>query len=271
MDGDRVSYAVSYPRSGRTWVQVMLAHVASGLTGIPIEAVLKSNGVLPADRPREAGVPSVEFGHGHLNGRICRGDWFPRERYRGQRVQLQVRDPRDVVVSQYHYESVRYGRFSGSLSEFLRHPFEREDPESARSRFGVMPVINYMNAWVRRAGLFGAFRVVAYEDLREDTAGELAEMCRFFGLEADTPAVEAAVAYGSVDNMRRLEATNELDWYGMPGGAQRRGWKVRRAVVGSHRDELGAEDLEYVEGLIREHLDPALGRYLTPAVAVAGR
>lgn len=144
---ENIVYFVSFPKSGRTWLQLMMARIYSDLTGHNVELFLGSDKDLLRNKVKP--YPFLRVGHGYQNAGISQGDDFPQGYYTGKKVILMVRDPRDVVVSHYYHEKYHYNCFDGSISEFIRYKYDKNQPDSGKrkARFGIIPIINYMNAW----------------------------------------------------------------------------------------------------------------------------
>ncbi|MFI4898457.1 MAG: sulfotransferase domain-containing protein [Phycisphaerales bacterium JB059] len=252
--------ALSFPKSGRTWVEVMAAKAQSLTSGLPVESFLA--GKLDADALRRAGLPVLEFGHGREKRRITGDGAFPVDVYRGVRVALLVRDPRDVVVSRYHYERHQHHRFDADLESFIRFQ-PGADPE-ANARWGLGPIINWMNAWARHRAVLGAFHLMRYEDIHRDPAASLGALLRFARIDAPPDAIAQAVEYGRFDNMRALERSNTLRWPGLPNAPRPEGLKTRRGVAGGFREELPGDLVAWLDDQIEARLDPFFDCYRAP-------
>ena len=256
--------ALSFPKSGRTWLEVMTAKAQSLASGLPVETFLAGNLDVPGLRGR--GLPVIEFGHGPENRRITADADFPGEIYGGRRVALLVRDPRDVLVSYSHYERYRYKRFGGDPDDFARRR-PTGDP-AADARWGLQPILNWMNTWARRRDELGAFLLLRYEDIHLDAARALGSLLDFAGIEASPSVIRESVEYGRFENMRRLEQSDTLGWHGLAGADHANGFKTRRGEVGSHRDELTPETVAWIDHELAERLDPLYACYLAPRGAV---
>lgn len=260
--GKPLIHCVSFPKSGRTWLEVMIARIVSRLTGEEQADVMR--------RHRHGGIrgsasadvmPRLMFGHGHMNAVICREERLPRDPYRSARVHLLVRDPRDVVVSHFYHMKYRDQRFDGTLDEFLRYPYQEADPNGPVARFGLMPILGYMNAWVRDREILSELFISSYEDLRADPPARLCDICAFCGITVDEDLIQDAVSYGSFEHMLALDKSGDLDpdFPGVPVRPEAR--KVRKGQVGGYRQEMTAEQIEFADDLIDRHLDPFFDRY----------
>ncbi|MBK7406569.1 MAG: sulfotransferase domain-containing protein [Phycisphaerales bacterium] len=252
---------VSFPKSGRTWVELMVASVRATATGADVRSFLAG-----PDKPAAAGPGDlrIEFSHGHDKDRVSRGLGFSRDMYRARMVCLLVRDPRDVVVSSYYYERYQHARFSGSLAEFLRHDPASTPPGSKAARYGLLPILHWMNAWAANRDTPAGFHLARYEDFKRDTSGELARLCAFLGLPAEPEIIAAAVEFGSFDSMRRMELSGELAWHGLPSAKDPRGLKTRQGRAGAYRDAMTPDDIRWLDDVIASRLDPFFDCYRAP-------
>jgi hypothetical protein len=210
---------VSYPKSGRTWIRYMLVQLA----------------------PQQ----DIHFHHDHFefNDGACPPHDFSIERRleeyaHVERLVYLERDPRDVMVSLYHQITGRFRDFfhyKGSLSEFIRDPY-----------FGAANLLEFRRMWeevVRRRG----FLKVTYEQCHQDARGTLRRIAEYYGLEAPAERLEAAVAEGAFDRMRSVEIEEAFP---QPWLRPRNGMtKVRKGKVGSHAEELGPQDIAYLDAI----------------------
>ena len=81
---------------------------------------------------------------------------------------------------------------------------------------------------------------VRYEDLKSNTAAELARIADFAGFKRDLAALEAAARSASFSAMKRRETSFPWENPQVPKNGQ----FIRRGQVGSHRDEMPADARE---------------------------
>jgi hypothetical protein len=123
-----------------------------------------------------------------------------KRRYRGKKVVLLVRDPRDVVVSMYFERSRRERAYAGTLSQFLH---ER--------RGSLDTILAYYNVWAGARHIPSDLLVVRYEDLRRDTERELRRLLDFLGVaDVSDETVRESVHFASFENMRKMESTGSV-------------------------------------------------------------
>jgi hypothetical protein len=171
-------------------------------------------------------------------------------RYGGKPVLLLVRDPRDAVVSLYFQHTKRELRFDGSMFDFV-----------TGERSGLRTLIAYYNAWMTRRAWTGRFMLMKYEDLRRDTLSELRRASEFFRIPASDAVLQEAVNASSFERMRAIEARQAV------GGSRLRPaeagdestFKTRKGKVGAYREHLTADECDWVERFVREHLHRSYG------------
>jgi hypothetical protein len=231
----------SYPKSGRTWLRVLLGKALCLGYALHEELLLDTPALT-----RAAGVPETGFSHCGADLRegasaVTPADIDP---LAGKRVVLLVRDPRDVLVSSY-FEATRrsfvFGerplQFEGTLSQFVRSPV-----------LGARKLASFNRAWVR-AGPRPKRLLVRYEDLHADPAASLRRVLAFLGAgRVNDHQINVAVEHARIDNLRRLERGGAFaDPCLQPGDPRDPdSFKARRGVVGGYRDFLRPADVAYV-------------------------
>lgn len=252
------SFVVSFPKSGRTWLRVLLAVVEANRRGADTNTVvsewLEHEAPTLSDR-------SVLFTHAlsanaherteamsHFLGYI--GD--------RQRVFL-VRDPRDTIVS-YFFQVTKRQRGSAlanDIGRFLRDP-----------GYGIDRVLQFLAACdASQREDPGPSLLVSYEELHCDPQRVLAATATFLGCPASSSTLEIAVMLASFDNMRRLELEGGLDGQRLAArdATDPESLKTRKGVVGGYVDYLSRKDVAYVEKRIEALIPSRLG-YRVPGV-----
>lgn len=244
---------ISYPKCGRTWLTMLLARVLATHKGIT-EVDYLANDLLGG---AVEGIPHVRISHDdNPHWKTPRGLARSKRRYRGKKIILLVRDPRDVVVSMYFERTRRERAYTGTLQEFL-----------LETRGSLDTILGYYNVWARERAHPQGFCLVRYEDLKADTASQVKRILRFIGLEQVTDAhVAEAVQFASFESMRKMETGDVLKSGRLrardPNDTE--SFKTRKGKVGGYVDYLGPEEIKWMERKIRETLDPSYG-YAEPA------
>lgn len=244
-------YVLSFPKSGRTWLRLLLAKAISTQYRLPMRLFeqLRFDGMHRAD-PR---IPLIEFWHDDQPGwRLPEELSTDKSGYDGARVIFLLRDLRDLAVSLFFQRTRRPDLpFAGTLEEFL-----------TESRGSLATCIEYWNIWHASRTVPAAFLWCGYEQLTRDPHGQLDRILRFCQLpEAPTEqALSAAVDYAGFANMRLLELADAFGSDKLRPGdpADPESFKTRRGVVGGYRDYLSPAQSGLVQRLVRDRLVPQL-------------
>jgi len=250
---------VSFGKSGRTWLRVLLSRF------FQVRYKLGDSALIGFDNlhRKDARVPKLFFTHDNYL-RDFTGNLGDRSDFRDRRVVLLVRHPADVAVSQYFQWKFRMKAHKKGLNKYPEHGAEVPVYDFVTDEDAGLPkVIDFMNAWARELDKVKDLLVVRYEDLRADTGGQLGRTLRFLGQEPTGPELQDCVEYASVENMRQLEEKRVFWLAGSRMRAKEKGnpnsYKVRRAKVGGWKDYFEDAQVAAVERLIEERLLPGFG------------
>jgi len=258
---------VSYGKSGRTWLRMLLSRWFQLRYGLPPHAMLGFDNFHRAD-PR---IPKIFFTHDNYL-RDWTGHRDDRRDFYDRRTVLLVRDPRDVAVSQFFQWKYRMRAAKKRLN---RYPLEEVDLyDFVTGPAGLPRIVDFLNAWARELPRIRELLVVRYEDMRADTARELRRILEFLGERPTDAELADCVTFASVENMRRLEERRVFRLAGTRLVPGQRGnpdsYKVRRAKVGGWRDYFDDAQIRAIDAYVRERLDPVFG-YVAAGVPAAGR
>jgi hypothetical protein len=251
---------VSFGKSGRTWLRVMISRYYQLVFGIPERVLIGFENY----HRRHAAIPKIFFTHDNYI-KDYTGSVDSKAPFYGKKVVLLVRNPKDIAVSQYFQWQHRMRPAKKKLNNYPPHGAEVSaydfvmDPDC-----GLPDIIAFLNLWAREAALVEDLLIVRYEDMRSDTKATLRRVMEF--IDASPPSAEAvsgAVEYSSVENMRKLEEQNVF-W--LAGGRMKPGkkgdpntYKVRRAKVGGYRDYFDASQAAEIDEYVGKELSPAFG------------
>jgi hypothetical protein len=249
----------SYGNSGRTWFRVMLSRYFSQHYGLGDAGLINFDNF----HRRNRAVPIVFVTHDNFI-KDYTGNIDSKADFYGSRTLLLVRNPADVSISQYFQWQHRMKLHKVSLNRFPPRgtdvsPFEFVMREAS----GIPKIIDFLNVWANDIDKLEHFAFLRYEDLRQDTAGELTRALEFLGEKPSAEEVADAVAYGSIENMRALEQKAGGLFKGgrlAPGDKSNPdSYKVRRAKVGGWRDYFTDAEVGEIEALINAKLSPLFG------------
>lgn len=251
---------VSFGKSGRTWLRVMISRYYQLVYGISERSLLGFENY----HRRNPKIPKVFFTHDNYI-KDYTGETDSKASFYGKKVVLLVRNPKDIAVSQYFQWQHRMRPAKKKLNRYPPHGADVSayafvtDPDC-----GLPAIIAFLNLWAREAERVEHLLIVRYEDMRADPDKTLRRVMEFIdGSPADESAVSGAVEYSSVENMRKLEERNVF-W--LAGGRMKPGkkgdpntYKVRRAKVGGYKDYFDDAQVKEIDDLVRRELSPTYG------------
>jgi len=256
---------VSFGKSGRTWLRVMISRYYQLVHGISERALLGFDNY----HRRNPNIPKIFFTHDNYI-KDYTGEFGSKKSFYGKKVVLLVRNPKDIAVSQYFQWQHRMRPAKKKLNQYPPHGAEVSaydfvmDPDC-----GLPDIIEYLNLWAREAEHVEKLLIVRYEDMRSDANKAFRRVMEFINEDAaDSSAVDGAVEYSSVENMRKLEEKNVF-W--LAGGRMKPGkkgdpntYKVRRAKVDGYRDYFDDAERAEIDRLVSHDLSVTYGYEAPP-------
>jgi len=251
---------VSFGKSGRTWLRVMISHLFRVKYGLPENAILGFDNFHNLD----SNVPRTFFTHDNYI-KDYTGDSETKSPFYDRPVVLLARDPRDVAVSQFFQWKFRMKPNKVAINNY---PAVGSDTSLFDFVMGdnggsMRAVTDYLNQWAREAGKVERFFLLRYEDLRASPHEQLRRLLDFMQVDADDAHVDAAVEYSSYENMKKMESQSTFRLSGgrmMPRDRNNPdSYKVRRAKVGGYRDYFTDEEVAAIDARLAATLDPLFG------------
>jgi aryl sulfotransferase len=267
----KIVWLASYPKSGNTWVRVLLTNYLrkddqpadiNKLEGGPIasarfwfdewvgvEASALDDTVVERLRPRVyrcMSGDSPETLYMKVHDAWARSDLgealFPSDVTAG--VVYIIRNPLDMAASFAHHGGVSTEK---AVDDMCNPNFT-----IARSLGGLADQLRqklsswsgHVQSWLDASGL--PCRVVRYEDLRSDPETVFAGVVRFCGLPFDEDSVRKAVAFSEFSELQKQELSKGFHERGVRATSN----FFRRGCAGAWRDDLSADQ---VDKLIRCH------------------
>lgn len=230
-------FVVSFPKSGNTWLRFLIANAIKIKYKVERDVNFFSiHDILPDVHISSKIVSQGPFGIRELP-RIIKSHTEFNPYY--SRVILLVRDPKDVVISFYHYLK-NYKKIPAdiTMSEFIRD-----------KKYGAPAWVEHTGSWLRSYKAGYIVRVFRYEDLKDNTAKELGEIMNLIGISLTSDELTKAVELSSINVMKRSENTH-MSTYLLK---HQKTAFVRNAKV-TRGNELTSEDKHYVEDLAKEIL-----------------
>lgn len=282
-------WLASYPKSGNTWMRVLIANAAvSGAEPVDIN---KAWGVgLASDRKTFDYIALVDSGlmtHDEVDClrprvyiELARGD-VDRKQARVDKPRVQfvkvhdayalnsvgepllggvrgangaiiiLRDPRDVAPSLAHHLNCSIDEAIAFMNDDDAAFQKKTDRQSIQLRQKVHSWSEHAASWLDQTDI--PAHLIRYEDLLRDTAGILRHALEFAGLPVTKEDVQRAVAFSDFKQLRQQEQKN-----GFAEAPRRDGANFfRRGEAGSWREELTPEQAARIEsrhGRMMRHL-----------------
>ncbi len=252
----RADYAVvSFGKSGRTWLRVMISRIYQGRHGLSEELIEYSN----YHRANPA-LPRVLFTHdnylrdytGHGGGKTAFAD---------TPVLLLVRHPADITMSQYFQWKHRMRPHKVLLNQYPPVDDSVTEFDFMMGSSGLPKVNAWLNEWAVALDTLDSTLMVRYEDMRAQTSVELRRIADFMGMRATDEEVADAVEWARFENMkqRETEATSASDRLRATDVANPDSFKTRRAKVGGYQDYFDDAEVAAIVDVIDKTLDPRFG------------
>jgi len=224
-------FLTSYPRSGNTWTRFLVGNFLNPnepVTFLNVERLVpdmyKTADWVLRRRPR----PRVLKSHEAFDARY-------------RRVIYIVRDPRDVAISNYHWEMKLRSVPEGC-------PIEDFVPLWMSGNFWrrIGSWADHVNSWLATRQGHEGFVMMRYEDLQANTQQELVRLAKFMGVDPGPQRIARAIELSSASNMRKMEETQGKKWVATFHTRSDKPF-VRKASSGGWRTVLPAKTVSYME------------------------
>lgn len=221
---------ISFPRSGRAWTLTICAKLRELLPG------------------------GMDHRHSHDSAAVHTFDRYTEDKssWRGHRVCLVVRDPRDVIVSHWHllhYRRRGPTHVPGNLFDW------------SMSKYGLPFVVRFLNDWgyAIDGGTVSKqdVAVIQYEDLKGNPPTGIRTIAEHFGARSSdvTDALVATVIAGSsLTSVRERFAHSNV-------GPDTRAYSARRGESGVWHEYFTDSQIDEINQYTRQELRGFAARY----------
>lgn len=219
-------FLVSYPKAGSTWIRYFLYRLLSHQRTKFETSIDAMDKAMP-----EFANPSLfsDWSFEETN-RIVKTHQRYLPIFHRKKAALIVRDPRDIVVSYYHYLSgLRESGFDGTITDVLHD-----------KKMGVEAFFKHFASWRDRAGL-----ILKYEDLKDNSFEGFSQLAEFFGIVRTNDEIRTAIEAADFTNMRAAQEKSAQLKAEFKEGHQ----FVRSGKKAQWRDLFNSEDIAYYEAL----------------------
>ncbi len=277
----RTVWLASYPKSGNTWVRILLANLDAGeaapvdINDLPTDGAIASarepfddlllieSSVLTHDesealRPRVYDAMASGFRYGDDEPSNTDGIRFAKvhDAYTATRngepvlggsraaagAIVIVRDPRDIVPSLAHHLGITMNAAIDRLSDSHATSNGATSMLPQQLRQRLLGWSEHVESWIAQTDI--PVHVLRYEDLQRDTPAAFAGALAFAGRRAAPADIARAVECSRFETLRRLEEANGFH----EAPRSRSGARFfRRGTTGAWRDELTPAQIARIE------------------------
>lgn len=224
------TFIISYPKSGSTWTRFLvanLAHPEETVTFANLDRVLPATAVASRRQLKKMSRPRILKSHNYFD-------------HRYKRVVYVVRDPRDVVLSEYRFNLKGRAIQDGyPIEKFVTRFVNGEIGDYGSWKENVA-------SWVATRCGSSNFLLLRYEDMVADTAREVAKVAAFLGIHASPERIASVVEKSSADKMRAMEKKESETWV-VTKGRRKDIPFVGAATAGGWKSKLPQESIEEIE------------------------
>ena len=218
----------SFPKSGRTWLRQILGHYVINQFNLNEDpkAIFKWS-------KKYSNIPTVVSRHKlRLIDKIL---------FFNTKIIFLIREPRDTVVSLYHWETNRGNLRSMNISNFIRD-----------TRYGINRIIRHLNTTMIYADKKKFSHILTYEELHKNTKLTLNNLLNFLNININDVNISKAIQKASFSNMRSEELsgnyTLKKDQFNNENA-----FKTRKGRIGSYKNELSQEDVNFCNAEIKKN------------------
>ena len=269
---------IGHPKSGNTWLKVMLARLYQVRHGLEDSALIGSDELALRHQaiPRLAAT-NAWYSYEDSVGKVLAAD-APDNPLRNKPILLLARNPIDVAVSWFYQFTRRQSAHKQELiNHFIDNPIDRHVITMwdfvRHSDIGLPFLIDYLNTWEHNLQQLDNCLLIRYEDLRAEPAATLKQVIRLMGENFSDEEIAGAVEFSSFDNLRKLETSGFFRRGGMRlhNAKDPETFKTRRGKVGAYPDYFGLDQVHELEDLMMQHLSPTFGYQPVDLADAAGQ
>jgi hypothetical protein len=226
------TFIVSYARSGNLWTRFLVANLVHPDTEVRLSNI-------------EQLVPDTCNQSNRALKRVARPRFIKSHQYfdhRYKKIIHVVRDPRDVVLSYFHFQR-KYRHIADDypldcyVHDFLHGRLGSDDWGTWKENVA---------SWIMTRGDDSGFLGLRYEDMIENPQQEVARIAGFLGVVISPARLDQVIALSSGDHLKQLEKQDADQWVGTKGRRQDIPM-VRVATSGGWKKDLPAECVAKIE------------------------
>lgn len=187
-------YLIAYPKSGNTWMRVLLANMLNDKPDLDIAFHNVGDFIPDSHIPEQRKYVTNPDSHfNSLPIHLIKSHDGYKDYYRGKKVIYLVRNVVKVIPSFFHYINAR---------KAVKVSYEEILNGKASHSFGSW--FKHVNSWLDRRS--EKILVVEYEKLRKNTEPELQRIAEFLGLNVPKEKLQLAIKKSDFGTMKDLES-----------------------------------------------------------------
>jgi len=247
------AFIISYPKSGRTWLQKMM-----------IEAVLQENGkqenLSDISKLHELvqNFPQLLSTHaGSSWEELVKDDEEIKvddlKNYQHGKMIYLYRDPRDVLVSQYYHIQYRSGYKKFSKDHLIDNP-----------NVGLKKIINFMNKWANYSEEHPEkIMALSYDQLKKDTESQLIQIFDFLKYPVNNHHIPEAIKKCSLERMQKAESgKSDNPWANTKTANNQNAFQSRKGISGEYKTFFNESEIEHINSIVDSQLLPYYSDYI---------
>jgi hypothetical protein len=196
-------FVASFPKSGVTWLQEIVYLIQNDLDFKKAsESVLENR--FPFLEYPYPGIKSIEKEKGpRLMKTHFPYNYLPKDISLAKVIYI-VRNPKDVVVSYFHFcRMLKLLNFDGSFEDFLNQ-FERD-------QLPYSPYFSHVESYLSNEDKPNLL-ILSYEDMSKDPAESIKKIATFLGKHLSPEEVNVLVEHTSFERMKSNPSVNYEHW-----------------------------------------------------------
>jgi len=232
-------YLVSFPKSGNTWVRFYLCNLINQMpqfhfTDDPIDFKMLDRTMVELGRNN-----LIQQWHFKGFPRIIKTHLAYSPLLGNRKTILIIRDPKDVMVSFFKYETTKsdnfYRRFGGNrFEDFIRHP-----------KFGIESWCKHYLSWKAHADL-----IIKYEDIKLDDKAAFIKINNFLGIAVKPQIFETALELSRFDNIKKIEENRGAPITEKFGASFK---FTRSGKTGQWKDFFSQQDIDFLNAMLTKY------------------
>lgn len=224
----------SFPKSGNTWVRFFFCNLISlsewnskVVDFLTLDRMMPELGIDNLLKPWPYNsIPRIVKTHKNFMG-------F----FKDKKSILVIRDPKDVMVSFYHFEMSKIKpRFRGSFSEFIQHP-----------KFGLPAWFKHYQSWIEPASV-----LLTYEALQGDDVSEFQRLLKSLEIFINKEQIKLAAERSRFHKIQEIEKIS--------GSPKANLFKddytfTHQGKSGNWKKAFSSEDINYFRTFVNQRVD----------------